>query len=306
VSRIFEALRRSEEANAQVKTFPAQKSAIPRNEKPAPAQKSAGPLQVLPNTVETGWADFGSVEHIQCHPRPEDHLVALKGGSGAAQERFRVLCHRIQQIRQQRQLRHLLVTSAIPKEGKTVVAINLASLLARSFPRVLLVDADMRNPGISRALGLPLLPGLAEFLDGKFDLRSAVRQVDPAGFYYVSSGRAVTNPVELLQKPALQEFVESVASAFDWVIFDSPPLNLFADAQRLSQVCDAALLVFREGVTPREAPEQCMTALDGRFVAGIVLNASNDPGENYYADYRGLKLPRGSADLNLRKPDLAN
>jgi capsular exopolysaccharide synthesis family protein len=299
VSRIFEALRRSEEANAQVRAVPAQKSAIPQQEKPAPAQKSARPRQELPKTTETIVADFGIVEHIQCHPRPEDHLVAMNGSSGAAQERFRVLCHRIQQIRQQRQLRQLLVTSAIPKEGKTVVAINLASLFARSFPRVLLVDADMRNPGISRALGLPMLPGLAEFLEGKIDLSAAVRQVDPAGFYYVPSGRAVTNPAELLQKPALQEFVESVVGAFDWIIFDSPPLNLFADAQRLSLVCDAALLVFREGVTPKEAPEQCMTALEGRFIAGIVLNASNDPGENYYADYRGLKVPRGSAQLNL-------
>jgi Mrp family chromosome partitioning ATPase len=136
---------------------------------------------------------------------------------------------------------------------------------------------------------------LAEFLEGKIDLSAAVRQADPVGFYYVSSGRAVTNPAELLQKPALQEFVESVVGAFDWIIFDSPPLNLFADAQRLSQVCDAALLVFREGVTPREAPEQCMTALEGRFIAGIVLNASNDPGECYYTDYRGLKAPRAGA-----------
>lgn len=292
MSRIFEALRRSEEANAQARTVPAQESATARQEKPAPAQHSAVAWQELPNTMETGPRDFGVVEHIQCHPRPEDHLVAMNGGSGAAQERFRVLCHRIQQIRQQRQLRHLLVTSAIPKEGKTMVAVNLASLLARSFPRVLLVDADMRNPGISRALGIPSLPGLAEFLEGEIDLSVAVRQADPVGFYYVSSGRAVTNPAELLQKPALQEFVESVVGAFDWIIFDSPPLNLFADAQRLSQVCDAALLVFREGVTPREAPEQCMTALEGRFIAGIVLNASNDPGECYYTDYRGLKVPR--------------
>ena len=168
MSRIFEALRRSEEANAQVvRTVPAQKSAIPLQEKSAPPQNGAGPRQELPDTRETGGADFGIVEHVQCHPRPEDHLVAMNGGSGAAQERFRVLCHRIEQIRQQRQLRHLLVTSAIPKEGKTLVAINLASLFARSFPRVLLVDADMRNPGISRALGIPLLPGLAEFLEGK-------------------------------------------------------------------------------------------------------------------------------------------
>ncbi|MGH9702082.1 MAG: tyrosine-protein kinase family protein [Candidatus Acidiferrales bacterium] len=246
------------------------------------------------------------MEHLQCHPRPEDHLVAMNGGSGAAQERFRVLCHRIQLIRQQRQLRQLLVTSAIPKEGKTVVAVNLASLLARSFPKVLLVDADMRNPGISRVLGVPLLPGLAEFLEGKLNLNAAIRQVDPAGFYYVSSGRATTNPAELLQKPLLQEFVESVVGGFDWVIFDSPPLNLFADAQRLSEVCDAALLVFREGVTPREAPEQCMTALEGRFIAGIVLNASNDPGESYYADYRGPKVSRGSIHLDLSKSGLAS
>jgi protein-tyrosine kinase len=296
VSRIFEALRRSEEANAQVvRTVLAQKSAIPLEEKSAPPQNGAGPRPELPNTRETGGADLGIVEHVRCHPRPEDHLVAMNGGAGAAQERFRVLCHRIEQIRQHRQLRHLLVTSAIPKEGKTLVAINLASLFARSFPRVLLVDADMRNPGISRTLGIPLLPGLAEFLEGKLDLSAAVRQVDPAGFYLVPSGRAVTNPAELLQKPALQEFVESVVDEFDWVIFDSPPLNLFADAQRLSQVCDAALLVFRDGVTPREAPEQCMTALEGRFIAGVVLNASNDPGESYYSDYRGLEMPRSGA-----------
>ena len=179
MSRIFEALRRSEEANAQVRTLSVQEGEIPRQKKEVPVSRRTTSHNGSSNAKGTAGAELESSEHVRCHPRPEDHLITMNGEAGPAEERFRVLCHRIEQMRQQRQLRQLLVTSAIPKEGKTVVPINLAALFARTFPRVLLVDADMRNPGISRALGIPLLPGLAEFLEGKIDRSAAIRRVDP-------------------------------------------------------------------------------------------------------------------------------
>ena len=272
MSRIFDALRRLSKANANHSS----------NRPPGDASQ----WRDLRASFESRAGGFEQAERVVCQPRPEEHVVAIGQNHSPGQEVFRVLCHRLQQVRQQRPLSAVLVTSAIPKEGKTVVAINLAAILARTSPRVLLVDADLRHPGIDRALGLRSLVGLADFLEDRIELAATCLRVDPMGFYYLPPGHPSSNPVELLQKPKLQELVSQKVAAFDWIVLDSPPLNLFADARHLATLADAVLLVAREGLTPREAAEQGLAALEGAFTAGVVLNAStNSNHDRYYHSY---------------------
>ncbi len=218
---------------------------------------------------------------VACQPRADERVLSTGRFPASAQESFRVLCQRLLQVRELRRLQTVLVTSAVPREGKTVVAINLAATLARSSSAVLLVDADLRHPRLP-VLGIAPRPGLADYLAGRIELTQAIFRVDPLGFYYLAAGFASTNPSELIQKPALQEFISQAAAAFDWVIFDSPSINLFADPRHLATLVDGVLLVVRENVTPKEAAEKSLAALDKAFIVGMVFNASTG---SPYADY---------------------
>ena len=252
------------------------------------AGKSSG------KSVDSGesWRDLGGqvgvlpdlIEHareVACQPRSDERVLNSGLFQPSAEESFRVLCQRLLQVREQRRLQTVLITSPVPREGKTVVAINLAASLARSSPAVLLVDADLRHPRIP-ALGIDPGPGLADYLAGRVELAKIIHRVDPLGFYYLPAGVASANPAELLQKPGLQEFINQAATTFDWVIFDSPSVNLFADARYLATVVDGVLLVVRESVTPRELATKSLAALDKAFIVGLVYNASTG---SPYAEY---------------------
>src|SRR5437899_2180310 len=238
-------------------------------------QELAARIRLRPEILERA-------EQVICQPRAEERVLTSGQFPTSAQESFRVLCQRLLQVRKQRRLQSLLITSPVPREGKTVTAINLAATLARSSPAVLLVDADLRHPGLP-VLGIAPGSGLADYLAGRIELTKAIRRVDPLGFYYLAAGFATTNPSELLQKPALQEFINQAAAAFDWVIFDSPSINLFADPRHLAMLVDGVLLVVRENMTPKELAEKSLVALEKAFVVGLVLNASTGSPYAHYA-----------------------
>lgn len=235
-------------------------------------------VETTPNTPE-GFAT------IDCSVPTEGRLVgcSLNGNPGA--EKFRYLRYRLDRLRRERPLSKVLVTSAIPKEGKTVVAVNLALSLARNSSRVVLVDADMRQPAVHSALGLDSLPGLAEFLQGTLEAPACVKYLDPAGLCYLPAGNASSNPFELLQGPRIQEIGRWLTSVFDWVVIDSPPLIPFADSHCLATFADTALLVVRQGLTSRKSFENALAALDGVNVAGLVLNASDSTQHDGYYHY---------------------
>jgi capsular exopolysaccharide synthesis family protein len=289
MSRIFNALRpfTGEDANNAGAALP-ERDTTTRD------------LQLGPKICPPG---FEHLTSVRCHVHPQDRLVGCGENHDLAAEKFRFLRHRLNQLRQHRPLSRLLVTSSVPKEGKTLVSVNLAMSLARSVPRVALVDADMRQPGIHRVLGLDSLPGLAEFLEGTIELRAGIRHVDPFGFYYLPAGRASSNPFELLQGPRMRELVTLMAAAFDWIVFDSPPLIPFADAHCLATVSDSILLVVRQGLTPRDSLEQGLAALNGTHIAGVVFNASNDTRQDqYYYRY----YPRSSVKKETSKAPSAS
>jgi protein-tyrosine kinase len=272
MSRIFEALRRSLESGAD---------AGPAN----PAERRPGPLE--PQTPEVRARGFEGVEAVSCRVRPEGRIVSGGSNHDLGAEKFRLLCYRLNQMRRRRALSRVTVTSCIPKEGKTVTAVNLAVSLARSFARVALVDADLRQPGISEVLGLGARPGMGEFLEGRIELERALCRVEPLGVHYLGAGKPSGNPFELLQSARMRELIQRMTPAFDWIIFDSPPLVPFADAHSLGVLTDTVLLVVRPGYTPRDILRRTLAGLEGIDIAGIVWNASDDLRHDryYYRSY---------------------
>jgi protein-tyrosine kinase len=250
--------------------------------------------KTLGERVDPGeqWQDFAArinsrpeiviqAEEVACVPRADERVLASGQFKPSAQESFSVLCQRLLQVREQRQLRTILVTSPVPGEGKTVVAINLAATLARSYSTILLVNADLRHSR-RQVLGIDPERGLSDYLAGQIELTKSIRRVDPLGFYYLPAGITSTNPSELLQKAALQEFMNQASAAFDWVIVDSPSVSLYADSRHLATVVDGVLLVVRESVTPKELAQKTLAALDKAFIVGMVFNASTG---SPYAQY---------------------
>lgn len=258
------------------------------------------------------WQDFAArinsrpeivdqAEQVTCEPRADERVVASGQFKPSAQESFRVLCQRLLQVREQRQLRTILVTSPVPGEGKTVVAINLAATLALSSSTVLLVNGDLRH-STNRVLGIDPERGLSDYLTGQVELTKCIRRVDPLGFYYLPAGTSSANPSELLQKPALQEFMNQACAAFDWVIVDSPSVNLFADSRHLATVVDGVLLVARESVTPKELAQKSLAALDKAFLVGMVFNASTgSPYDQYDLSEHSHTVQETDATREMRQ-----
>ena len=250
-------------------------------------EASAVPEQSEP--LQIALASFDEIEHITCTMAPESRMVMPGGGQITVLERLRVLEHRLKHLRITRPFKRILVTSAAPREGKTVVAVNLAATLARTSSRVLLIDADMRRSGIARALGLNPQLGLPEVLKGKLTAQETMRLVDPLNFFFLGAGESNCgeDQGDLLQTTRAHELFQQLGDRFDWIIVDSCPLLPFSDAHRLAAMTDAVLLVTRAEVTTRTDLQDALAALTSYHLLGIILNGSDDGREKgYYSYYR--------------------
>jgi capsular exopolysaccharide synthesis family protein len=170
-------------------------------------------------------------------------------------------------------LRSLLITSPLPEDGKSTIALNLATALAEQGKcTVLLLEADLHKPSLSQHLEIETRPGLAECLEDGLNPMKVVRRLEPLGWYLLSSGKPRSNPTELLQSENLSGIMQDLSPNFDWILIDSPPVLPLTDALSLARQADASLLVIRAGRTPREALEQTLKLLPPEHVLGVLLN----------------------------------
>jgi protein-tyrosine kinase len=198
------------------------------------------------------------------------------------------LCYRLGRLRRTREARSVLVTSTIPREGKTRVALNLAAALAQEWPRVLLIDGDLRKAGVATALGLSvLLPGLAESLEDHRDAGGAVRLVRPMNMYWLPAGcPSVSDPGRLMTESGLKTCLDRLSQQFDWVIVDSPSVQS-ADTRFLSDATDVIIMVVRTGFATKQHVRDSIRSLDGGFLAGVIFNEE----ERMHMDARRSFLP---------------
>jgi polysaccharide biosynthesis transport protein len=179
----------------------------------------------------------------------------------------------------------LLVTSAVPGDGKTLVAVNLALALAQLKDRVLLVEGDLRRPKAHRAFGVSPFPGLADALSGDATLDQVVHATKVPNLFVMPGGmKHGGGASELLSSPRLARLLEQAGNTYPWIVIDSPPTGPIADATILAQHADGAILVVSAdstpGATARMAVEQILAA--GVPLVGAVLNRADLEGAGYY------------------------
>lgn len=199
-------------------------------------------------------------------------------------EHFRYLEHRLRGLRETSRMKRILVTSSIPGEGKTVIATNLAATLACGPDRVVLVDADMRGPSSERLFGMSGSAGLADILEGRAKASDVIMYLDALKVHYIPPGKAQTSPADLLQGASARNLLETLEE-FDWIVVDSTPVCVFADALSLAAKVDAVVFVTRSGVTGRRELEQGLAALKESPLVAVVLNAYDQPRQRYYYSY---------------------
>lgn len=185
----------------------------------------------------------------------------------------------------------ILVTSALPREGKTTAAANLGVTLAQLGDRTLLLDSDLRKPGIRRALNLPQGNdvGLSSYLAGVCTLDEVIVP-HPAikNFAALTTGPVPPSPADLLSSHRMREGIAELRHRFKFIVIDSPPVMAATDAVILSALTDGVLLVVRSGETPKEAftrSRDVLASVKCRML-GVVLNAVNAGAPDYYYSYR--------------------
>src|SRR5438270_9551902 len=183
-------------------------------------------------------------------------------------------------------LKKLLVTSALPKEGKSFTSSNLAQVMVRQHGRrVLLIDADLRGPRLHLMLGTPASPGLTDYLQGRNDEFSIMQRGPMENLFFIPSGSGIEDPSELVGNGRLKILLQRVAPLFDWIIVDSPPAVPVSDASVLAKACDGVLLVVRSSSTPADVARKARQEFPDQLLVGVVLNGTSDemvPYARYY------------------------
>ena len=246
-------------------------------------------------------ADAYGVGVLGAVPRSRDLAAhgpeALTGQSAAALGMLRA---RLRYFNVDRDLRSLLVTSAVAGEGKTTIALNLAiAETLASNAGVVLIEADLRRPVLASRLGINSGPGLAEFLSRGASLRACLRRAHIPGegrgngsgpvFRVITAGAVPPNPAELLESRAMTDLLTVLSEQFDLVIVDTPPTSVFPDAIPLMRAVSGVVIVGRIGTTTRDAAQDLREQLSklGAHALGVIANATSPKAFQYghYSEY---------------------
>lgn len=311
MSKIYEALLRAELERAISTGRPESGAAPSVDDLVAPAEEAlpltANPSEVIDDAPELNFLNepvsdgLIALDLSRVPARPwSPHVVELPSLAerGPEVEQFRSLRSHLIEFREQGTMKSVLVSSGLPGEGKSFVALNLALSFARhKGNRVLLIDGDMRRSSLHKMLGAPRQPGLTEYLSGEATLLQVMQRPQistaahlPTGLsslVFIAGGKDADKAGDLAANARFPELLAKVSATFDWIIIDSSPANLVSDAVSLSHACDGVLLVAREGVTKYKAAQQAQAQFKASTVLGFVLNAVHKlPSKgDYYGSY---------------------
>lgn len=172
----------------------------------------------------------------------------------------------------------MMITSAIPGEGKSITALNLGISLAQEFDHtVLLVDADLRRPSVHRYLNIERKVGLSECLLGEADLGDAIIPTGIGRLSVVTAGREISNPGELFSSHRMKSMLEEIKHRYNdrYIIFDAPPLLPFAETRSLAHLVDGIIFVIKEELATQTNVRDAIETLKGINILGVVYNDAN-------------------------------
>jgi succinoglycan biosynthesis transport protein ExoP len=229
----------------------------------------------------------------EVHIQLEGRIVFYTAPHSPAADRFRYLRMRLRERWNTGKLKSLLITSPLPHDGKSTVTLNLATALSEGGNRkVLVIEADLHRSPLIQYLGLRGWSGLTDCIDAGLNPLSAIRQLQPLGWYLLPAGEPRRNPTELLQSPVLSGVTQTLSPYFDWILIDAPPVIPLTDALSLRQRADASLLVVRAGRTPKQAIDEAVALLGKQHILGMVLNGVEGLNQRYvkYGYNRGKNV----------------
>lgn len=274
LTETFAAPRTAEPLDAKPQTKPF--AAAPRHSPSATVASSPQP----PPTVFEEPRRIVNVRSLKIDP----HLVALTAKDALAQERYRTLAVRVLNEASRRKLKTLVITSAEEGEGKSTVAANLAWAMSnRSERRVLLIDANLRSPSISRMLGLASSRGWLDAADDLTGLADVTVRIDPNRLYVMAARISATaagrqesaaDMSDALTSSRFEKLLAGLQQRFDFVVIDAPAVLTSADAQQLASVADGTVIVARSGVTHHGRVTDALALVPEDRRVGIVLNES--------------------------------
>ena len=294
MGRIAEALRRAKAVEGTPEDREVNRPlSIPFFSAPPTAEAAALPdSRTLNPAPALRTAKIGEIERAR-EPVPEsiaERLILAPKMQTLTCEQYRKLAAQLHQTQADRGVKVVMVTSAMPQEGKTLTAVNLALTLSHSFGRrVLLIDADLRHPTVHEVFGVANTSGLSDALQA--DRTLPVLQVRPRLALLVA-GPAQSDPMKTLTSDRIRQVVVEARENFDWVVVDTPPVSLLPDARLLGPIVDVAVLVVACARTSYDLVQHAAAVIGQDRLAGIVLNRAEErnieTGDGYYAYYDRL------------------
>ena len=213
-------------------------------------------------------------------------FIVQKNPKSIAAEAYRSLKTNIQYSSFDKEYKTIVITSSNPGEGKSTTSGNLALTLAEGESRVLLVDCDMRKPSMHNNFRVTNTYGIADILLQRKKVMDVAHMYNK-NLSIITAGKVPPNPAEMLGSKAMSAFLEEMKDHFDYIILDTPPVQVVADAQILSTKVDGTIIVVRAGVTKKEDVHDTVNILKkvNANIIGTVLHAVDNSKNKYYYYY---------------------
>ncbi|ETJ38685.1 Tyrosine-protein kinase EpsD [human gut metagenome] len=215
-------------------------------------------------------------------------ITSLEKPQSNISEAYRTIRTGIEFSNLDKDLKIICITSSKKDEGKTTVLSNLGVSFAKIDKKVLLIDADLRNPSISKMFDTSNAQGLMDILLGKRNIQDCVKKTKQENLYILTGGTIPPNPAEVLSSKKMSEFIESIKDEYDYIFIDSPPVGVVSDASIISAYSDGVIFVVGANEVDSNLAKIAKERLDNvkANIVGVILNKfKTDTNSEYYNYY---------------------
>ena len=215
-------------------------------------------------------------------------ITSLEKPQSNISEAYRTIRTGIEFSNLDKDLKIICITSSKKDEGKTTVLSNLGVSFAKIDRKVLLIDADLRNPSISKMFDTSNTQGLMDILLGKRNIQDCVKKTKQENLYILTGGTIPPNPAEVLSSKKMSEFIESIKDEYDYIFIDSPPVGVVSDASIISAYSDGVIFVVGANEVDSNLAKIAKERLDSvkANIVGVILNKfKTDTNSEYYNYY---------------------